>query len=546
MTGEQAAALAGTFARAREAYGAGDWAACRAALEEAHALDPDSMELKRWQARLAYREGDWQGLSDAAQAYLAFHPQDREMAQLCARGFSNAKQWSAATLAWQRVAELRPDWPEAWLQLARAQLRGEVPHLAAASARRLSELAGTDAILAAARLAIERGQMAEAAEHFARLAAEAPERGVEELRSLEKKTDIRATVLAAAGLARGPQGETYKGIARSAAGDLLPRALGAERRGRTLDAHLDYAVLAQVEPDDMIAKTGMRRTLQTLQDDAKERAGTDRMSAQKAYLQILFLQPGDTRALTALGQIAMAEQDWGKASELWSALLAITPGDIRALVQNARALDRAHDFTRATAAWRGVLAAEPANTEAQLALSKLPSRIVKAGREAVDTQRYVDAVALFSAVPPDSPEHETTLRRLDQVVRFLRREMRAAYKTRHFEQVVRYGTAAVSVQPDHEDLQRLLAQSAMRTRDYALAAEAWSKAVALSPPETRGAAILHLARCRLRLGETEESRALVAGLLRDEPENADAAALAREIAADIQSRGAASPTEKDS
>ncbi len=517
-TEEQSAGTAEIFLRLREAYGAGDWAACRARLDEAGARDPDSMELKRWKARLAWREGDWRMLGEAAKDYLTFHPHDREIAQLCARAFSNLKQWSVAADAWRRVAELRADWPEAWAQLARAQLRADLPHAAAASARRLAGIAGTDALLASARLAVERGQMAEAASHFARLAAEAPDRAIEELRAYEKKADIRATALAACALRQGRDGETCKAIVKTIADDLLPRALAGERRGRILDAHLDYTVLAQIEPDDVIAKTGQRRTLQALQDDAKERMTSDRKRAQKTWMQILYLQPRDGRALTALGQMAMAEQDWSKAAGLWASLLEAAPQDARALVQHARALDRAQEFTRAIAAWRAVLSAEPENVEAQLALAKLPSRIIKAGREAVEAQRHVEAVAFFRAVPDDCPEHDDAGRRLEQTARYLRRDMRAAYKARRYEQVVRFGAAAASAAPGNEDIQRLLAQAAMRTHDYAIAAPAWERLMALSP-ETRETAMPQLARCRQRLGEAEM--------------------------ADIEPRSAASPIEKN-
>ncbi|HEX4861280.1 MAG TPA: hypothetical protein VFV07_08590, partial [Rhizomicrobium sp.] len=163
-------------------------------------------------------------------------------------------------------------------------------------------------------------------------------------------------------------------------------------------------------------------------------------------------------------------------------------------------------------------AAEPENVEAQLALAKLPSRIIKAGREAVEAQRYVESVAFFSAVPQDCAERDDALRRLEQTARHLRREMRAAYKARRYEQVVRFGVAAAVAAPDNEDIQRLLAQAAMRTRDYAIAASAWERLMALSP-ETRETAAPQLAKCRQRLGEAEM--------------------------ADIEPKSAASPIEKE-
>jgi tetratricopeptide (TPR) repeat protein len=517
--------------RARTAYAADDLTACGEYVERAHALDPDALEIKRWQARLAWRANDWNALGEAARTYLDIRPTDREMAQFAARALSNSKQWLAAAQAWRRVAELRPDWPEAWLQLARAQLKADMPHAAARSARRLRDIAGSDALLASARLAVERGQMAEAAEHSARLAAEAPERAKDELLAYEKKGDFRAAALAALGLGSSSGGEEYARMSRTIARDLLSRAVASERRGRAVDAYLDYAVLAQIEPGDILAKTGLRRTLQFLQDAAREQiGGGDRKRAFKTYLQILYCQPDDGRALVALAQLSMAEQDWRKASELWASFLEVSPGDPKALVQHARALDRAQEFPAALAAWRAVLAVETDNIEAQLALAKLPSRIVKAGRQAAEEQRYAEAADILLAVPGDAPEHDDAVRRLEQVARHLRKEMRAAYKERRFERVVRCGIAAGKAAPGNEDVQRLLAQSAMRTRDYAIAADAWRRLMELAPA-ARSCATLQLARCRLRLGQAEEGRLLLAALLRDEPGNSEAAALAAEFEA---------------
>jgi cytochrome c-type biogenesis protein CcmH/NrfG len=106
--------------------------------------------------------------------------------------------------------------------------------------------------------------------------------------------------------------------------------------------------------------------------------------------------------------------------------------------------------------------------------------------------------------------------------------MRAAYKERRYEWVVRCGIAANGITRDSEDVQRLLAQAAMRTRDYAIAADAWTQLMQLAPA-ARPSAALQLARCRLRLGEIEEGRTVLADLLRDEPDNAEAKALALEF-----------------
>ncbi len=525
--------IAEILQRVRDAYSADDLTGCHEHVEQARALDPHAMEVKRWQARLAWREGDWKTLGEAAQGYLDIRPSDREMAQLLARALSNSKQWPAAAKAWQRLAELRSDWPEAWLQLARAQLRADMPHAAARSALRLADIAGGDALLVRARLSVERGQMAEAVAHFSRLAAEMPERVLEEFRSAEKKGDFRVAALAALALGDATGDDVYREISKAIARDLLPRAVASERRGRAVDAHLDYAVLAQIEPDDALARTGLKRTMQFLQDAAREEiAKGDRKRAFKTYLQILYCEPTDSRTLAALAQLAMGDQEWLRAAELWTSFLEVMPGDPKAAVQRARSLDRALELKAALAGWHCVLSVEADNVEAQLAIAKLPSRLIRAGRLAVEKRCFVEAADILLAVPRDCPEHDDAVRRLQQVSRHLRKEMRTAYKERRFEWVVHYGIAAGTIARDNEDVQRLLAQAAMRTRDYAVAADAWAQLMQLKPA-TRSAAALQLARCRLRLGEMEEGRAVLADLLSEEPDNVEAKQLALEFNAGV-------------
>jgi predicted Zn-dependent protease len=514
---------------AGDAFGANDLAACRVFLEKAQTADPRSLELKRWQARLAWREGDWKALRDIVDTYLAQDAGDREMHQLGARSLSSLKQWPEAAQAWQRVTQLRSDWPEGWFQLARSQLRAGRPQAAARSAERLRGFAGREALLASSRLAFESGQMSQAAQALARLADEAPDQARKELRAAGQKGDLRVAALTALALARLPGGEAHRKTAMDMARDLLQRAVAYERRENTVEAYLDYATLAQIEPDDILSRTGMKRTLQFLQERAKEKnTAGDRDGARKTYLEILFCKPDDRHALTALGQMQMADQDWPKAAETWEAAVKAAPGDTKAVLQHARALDRAQDFAAALATWQALLAAEPENAEAQITLSRLPIRMIRAGRQAVEEHRYIAAADAFALVPQDAPEHAEAERRLEHVFRHLRREIREAYKERRFERVVALGVAAAKLAPDDQDTQRLLAQAATRTRDYAIAARAWSK-VRLIAPALRAAASLHLARCHLRLGNRTEGRAVLEELLRDEPDHAEAKLLMLEL-----------------
>lgn len=523
--------FAGHLRLARDAYAANELTACRAHLEQAGLTGQNALELVRWQARLAWRESDWKTLSEATESYLRVRPSDREMAQLHARALSNSRQWFAATGAWQRVTQLRPDWPESWYQLARIQLRADMPYAAARSAERLLHIAQGDAILLCARLALERGQMADAAEAFRRLAAGDPALAEKELRARERDGDFRAVALAAIGLAHSTDSESYKTMLNVISRDLVSKAVAGERRGDAVKAHLDYAVLAQIDGGDVMAQSGMKRTLQSLHETARQQiAAGDRQRARKTYLGLLHCRPGDARALAAIGQILMADQDWRRAAEAWDALLGMSPADSKALVQRARALDRAQEFAAALDAWNRVLAADGDNAEAHLALTKLPSSIVKAGRKAVEEHRYREAAAIFSAVPAGCPEHADVLRRLDQVFRYLHKDMRAAYKERRFEWVVAYGVAAGPIAPDNDDIQRLLAQAAMRTRDYEIAAGAWLRLIALVPA-MRPSATLQLARCHQRLGRPQDGRAVLADLLRDEPDNAEAQVLLLELQA---------------
>jgi len=523
-------AFAETMRMARAAFGADDDGACKAYLEQARALQPEALDIERWSARLAWRASDWRALFAATKTFLDIRP-DREMAQLNARALSNLREWPAAAEAWRRVTELRPDWAEGWFQLARAQWRSKRPYAAARSAASLRAIGDADARASAARLAVECGQMERARDLFAEMAASDPAAAEQELRSYERKSDFRGAAVAAAGLGRRDDGEPFKKVAAAIARDLLPRAAAAEREGRAAAAYLEYAAMLAVEPENILALTATERVLKFLQQSAKDQTAIgDRAAARETFVTILNLKPDDVRSLHGLAQIEMAEQHWLSAAEVWEAVLTAAPEDEKALLQRARALDRAQAFGPAVSAWRAVLHADPNNSEANLALAKLTVRMLKAAKTALEDGQAVAAADLLLQVPRQSARAAELERRLGQVLRHLHKQMRMAYKDRRFHSVVANGLAAIRIDAEHEDIQRLLAQAAMRTHDFAAAAVAWQRLAALNPA-LGGAARLHLARCHQRLGDADAATRVLADLLREEPSNAKAMALAKELAA---------------
>jgi len=504
------AAFAETMRLARECFAAGDLGGCRAQLDTARALVPQSLEIARWQARLAWREGEWNALLEAAGAFLDMRS-DREMAQLRARALSNLRRWPEAVAAWQAVTELRPDWPEAWLQLARAQWRAKLPYAAARAAAKLRAFGDTASQLMAARFAWERGQAGEAHALYAALAETDAARVEDDLHRYERKSEFGAVAVIASALGRRSGGEQFRKMAAAVARDLLPRAASAERQGRADIAYLEYAAMLAVEPGNILAQTATRRILKFLYDTARSQyAASERGAARVSYLGVLNLVPGDVRALSGLALAEMAEQNWLAAADVWEALLEAAPGDEKALTQRARALDRANAFARAAAAWRAVAEADPANSEAHLALAKLAGRIVKSARQALDEGKTITAAELLLVAPEGDAAPADIGRRLEQVHRQLRKEMRQAYKDRCFDAVVARGRMALRIGAQDADVQRLLAQAAMRTHDYALAAKAWERVAALSP-EHADKAKTELARCHERLGSVDEMLAAFDG-----------------------------------
>lgn len=510
--------------KAREAYESGDFALCRRYLDQAAALDAESLGLLRWRARLAHREGQWQEVHDAAAQYCEIDPDDREMRQFLARACSNLKRWPEAVRAWQQLAELRPDWPEARFQLARAQFKSNFNAAGARTMVELEALGDHDATAwqLGGRLAVETGDVARAIALFSKLVGHDRAKAEAELLVYEKTWDQRGLLAVAAAL--GSADKTADAVA-----ELTKSAALHQRDGNLVEAYGDFAAIAAAAEGDALADASMSRILLTLMNQAKRQVAQEEpRKAIQTYRTILRCQPGNERALAGIGRLMMALQDWSAAADAWEAMLDLVPRDREALTQYARAIERAQDFARARDAWAAVLAEAPQDREASEAIAKLSARIVKAGRKAVEEQRYVDAARLFALVPEDSAEQADARRRLEQVARYLTREMRAAYKERRFAHVVSLGAVAAEIAPDNADILRLLAQSAMAGRNYAIAAPAWTRLVALSQ-DSFAAHALPLARCHLRMGRNEDGRAVLEKLLTQEPDNQDAKDLMRQF-----------------
>ncbi|HTT97337.1 MAG TPA: tetratricopeptide repeat protein [Rhizomicrobium sp.] len=519
--------------RARQAYEGGDLALCRQFLDQAAAVDPESLGLLRWRARLAHREGDWPVLQDAAQRYCEVDPDDREMRQFHARACSNLKLWNEATEAWQQLIVLRPEWPEAYFQLARSQIRSNFASAASATIAKLEALGDKDrtAWQLGGRLAVEAGDIARAIRMFSRLTEHDAARVEDELRLFEKAKDYRGMLAAATAMRAHAPSQEWDGKIAAVMAELTKSAALHQRDGDLVDAYHEFAAIAAASNDDRLATSGMDRIMLTLRNQAKRFVAQEEpRKAIHAYQTILRCEPGNDRALVGMGRLLMALQDWPSAMGAWSAVLDKSPRDRDALVQYARAAERAQDFPHAYEAWSRVLAEAPGDLEAEDAIAKLPARAIRAGRKAVDEKQLVEAARLFATVPENRPEYADARRRLDQVARYLVRDMRAAYKEKKFAQVVSLGTTASKIAPESIDVHRLLAQAAMTSRDYAVAAHAW-KRLAVLVPEDSGGHALQIARCYLRMGRTEDGQAILSDLIQREPENEAAKALAAQFAA---------------
>jgi tetratricopeptide (TPR) repeat protein len=514
--------------QARQAYEGAELDRCRQFLDRAAAIDPESLGLMRWRARLAHREGDWPVLRDMAAQYCGVEPGDREMRQFLARAWTNMKCWPDAARAWQQMIALRPDWPEAHFQLARAQIRSNLSSAANATIAVLESLGDRDiaAWQLGGRLAVEAGDIHGAIRMFSRLAEHDAAKAEDEFQLFEKAKSHHGMLAVAVAMRAQDSAQGWNEKISVIMTEITKDAALHQRDGELVEAYHDFAALAAAASDDQLALAGMDRIILTLQNQAKRYVAQELpRKSILTYQMILRCTPGDERALIAIGRLQMALRDWSAAAEAWSAVLDRSPNDADALVQYARATERAQDFPRAQDAWARVLAAAPGDHEAEDAVAKLPGRIVRAGRKAVEAMDYIQAAQLFALVKPDCAEYADARRRLDQVARYLVRDMRAAYKEKTFARVVSLGTAAAKIAPDVVDVHRLLAQAAMTSRDYAVAAHAWQRLLELAP-ENFATYALPLARCYLRLGRIEDGQALLSDLLQREPENETVKALA--------------------
>ncbi len=287
-------------------------------------------------------KGDWKTLGEAAQSYLDIRPSDREMAQLLGAG---AQQFQAMARGRQRHGGASPSsaptGPKRGCSSRRAQLRADMPHAARTVWRCDCAISrGSDALLACARLAVERGQMAEAAAHFARLAAEAPERALEELRGQREKGRFPRRRIGGPWRSAISSGDdVYGKMSKTIARDLLPRAVASERRGPRRGRP---PRLRRAGADRPHRRRGREPVSSVPCNSCRTPPGSrsPRVTANAHSRRICrssIASPATAGRSPHSASLRWGSRNGSRRPILWTAFLEIAPGDPKALVQRARA-----------------------------------------------------------------------------------------------------------------------------------------------------------------------------------------------------------------
>lgn len=516
---------------ARAAFEKKDYGLCRSELEKARLVEPEHRDVQRWLARVGYRLAEWKVVLESSSLYLRTNPDDREMVQLRARACNYLRLWEEASEGWQHLTLLRPEWPECWYQLAKALMKSDRPVEALTAAGKLRELGVPAALALAARFFVEIGQTTSARDCYAAFGRSENVDLNDELTGYEKRNGLRgiAAVLAARRALDCP--EDLKRVAKVSE-DLIRRAIAAERAEEFGEAYLDYVAATVLKPDDVLAMRSMSRVLQKLYALAIQHAERGEfIKAVRLYQDIMCCSEDSYKAALALARLFMQLQQWGAAAETWQTVRTLMPDSRELRIQQARAIERAEQFAQTADAWRAVKELDPLNEEAETALNRLPARMIKAGRLAAGDRRYRDAWRILSAVPLQSPERADADRRLAQIGRYLRKEMRAAYKERRYLAIVENGETAMELLPRDADILRLIAKSAGRISAYTLARTAWRKFIDLEPA-SEISNYLELAKCYLELSEFEEGQAVLRIVLERDPSNERA----KDLQLDIRER----------
>lgn len=515
----------GQFDRVREAFENKDYESCRDELTRLGELAAAQSEIHRWFARLEYRQGNWSSVREHTTARLQAMPRDEEMLRLKARACARLRIWKDCVQVWSDLAKIRPEWPEAWYQLARSAQRAGKAEQAAAAAARLVELADNDP--AAAQLAIryhlECEHLGEAAVQFLALAKTDMDRAREELREIERANNSRSKAVALSALSQFESSEALAANVSSLSEELIGRAIAAERKGQDTDALLDYAATVLLLPDDALANRGCARCLEKLYARARERTKEQNLAAAiDVYDTILKAAPLQHRAALARAKAFTHLRNWSAAREAWKALCRGN-GDTQTWIQYARAAGRSERFQEAGQAWKTVQQFDPATQEAATALARLPGEMVKAGRAAFVEGRWIEACEFLSAVPLDVPAKAEAERRLEQLARHLRKRIREAYKQRNYAEIAGQGSIALALLSNDGDVLSIVGRAAKHVQQSALAAQAWRALMEVRPDDVP--VQLALAESCVGMGALDEAERLLSGVLRQDPSNEKAGVL---------------------
>ncbi len=472
-------------------------------------------------ARAAATSAQWAEALKLTDAVLADDGTQPVALRLRARALGNLERMDEAQAAWEAVARVSPDLPEAPLNIARLEKRR----------------GNWDAVLPACDRVL---QLQPNHPEILKLAASA----------IERPLKIMPTAL------------TWRCLAQNDISGFFSMVLELDSQGRLVDAANAVAAGCDIRPDD----NGLRQERLRLAQDLAERANSlenagDFARASEHLRTAAHLDKANgelyrsklarlVKPLVVAGRDALQAKNLEAGVEVFTEALAYDPDNHTALIGLARCREQRDEWALAVPLWLRVTALDPSNqlgwlrlgigsdrigdprlareafgrvTDPQYAESvargqeRLAHSAYKAARThyvAGDFEKAAEALAVASDMQGGN---EAVLSLQSRVDRAIKRSQRLAFGQRDYVTAVRLGERVLGTNPEDAEPWVLHARAlhALKRSDEAL--KAWLQADKRAPD--RADVFLGIARAAHEIGAFDESRAAVNKALLLSPED---------------------------
>ncbi|MFV3126367.1 hypothetical protein [Niveispirillum sp. KHB5.9] len=497
------------------------------------AADIDGMAQ---QAMQLFNSNTFDEAARLAMTVLSTDPDNQPCLQIQGRLHNRDKEWAKALPVWQHLARLRPDWPEAHLQVARCLHRTQMFEPATVTARTLLGLRPDHLealqILTQSLSRLDRPEeLIDAYQLFIRMQPSLLDPRIQ-LGRLYRRLGLKGEAAAAyhGALSIAPDNEE---AARAV--DTLVESLIVDARNLWLTSqniaagHAVRSVLS-VDPGNSAAGDLMRLLTSPLLAAARaaQQEG-DPAEVQRHCQELLTIAPNHVEGLGILAGALARARRWVEAAGAWEQLSALAPSTVEPLLQVARCNERLQVLDTALARYCDVLAIDPGHAEAGNGVGRLAAIILGQARQKSQAGELEEAQRLVGLAMRGAPDNLTAAAVVQHIAYQWLRQGRAAFKAEEWDNARLATLHATNLDPGLTEAWQILARAAHRARDWQNCLKAWQ--VLHQADQAAFEPRLQLARNHRRLGELPQALHWFREALAVNPDHAEAREAVAELTA---------------